>query len=85
MTELDPGVSYRFAGPGTIGDVTGGRRVASNDAGATFTDDFAVTLQGFNRLLRPIIARKLQQGLRRDLDNFREKLERGQLEQPATS
>ena len=39
VTELEPGVSYRFAGEGTIGGLTGGRQVspAADGRGSTFT------------------------------------------------
>ena len=39
VTDLDPGVSYRFTGAGTIGGLSGGRAVRADDAGtgAVFT------------------------------------------------
>jgi hypothetical protein len=43
VTALDPGVSYRFAGTGTIGALAGGRAVRPDGAGAVFT--YAIELR----------------------------------------
>lgn len=69
VTEVDPGVSYRFTGTGTLGALAGGRAVESDasSGGSLFT--YAVELQpaGRMRLLRPVLGRVVRSGLRRDL------------------
>jgi hypothetical protein len=81
VTEVGPGMSYRFAGSGTTGKVEGGRKVVATSSGdgAVFTYDVELTLTGAARFLRPIVAGSLRKGLQADLERLREKLERGEL------
>ena len=78
VTELDPGVSYRFEGHGTIGELAGGRRVepAPGD-GALFTYRIELRPQGAMRPLRPVLGRIVRSGLRKDLQRLGTLLEGG--------
>ena len=69
VTDLDPGVSYRFAGAGTIGGLSGGRTVASapDGGGAVFTYDIELQPKGGMRLLRPVLGAIVRSGLKKDL------------------
>ena len=76
VTELDPGVSYRFAGEGTIGGVAGGRSVRANDgAGAVFTYTIDLKPTGGMRLLRPVMGPMVRSGLKKDLQKLKALLE----------
>ncbi len=77
VTELEPGVSYRFAGEGTIGGLTGGRRVtpAADGRGATFTYSIELEPRGAMRLLRPVLGSIVRSGLRKDLRRLKSLLE----------
>jgi hypothetical protein len=77
VTEIEPGVSYRFAGNGTIGSISGGRAVhAGADGGAVFT--YAIELQpkGGMRLLRPLLGPIVRSGLKKDLQTLKTLLDR---------
>jgi hypothetical protein len=69
VTELDPGVSYRFAGTGTIGGISGGRAVRADEAGTGAVFTYAVELQpkAGMRLLGPILRSIVRSGLKKDL------------------
>lgn len=79
VLNLDPGVSYRFAGSGTIGGVGGGRSVRPDDGtGAVFTYTIELEPKGGMRLLRPLLGPMVRSGLKRDLQTLKALLERGQ-------
>jgi len=71
VTELDPGRSYRFTGEGTIGGVSGGRRVRSSGTGAEFTYEIELEPQGGMRLLRPVLGSLVRSGLKKDLQRLK--------------
>jgi len=77
VTELDPGVSYRFEGAGTIGGLSGGRAVRADAAGSGAVFTYAVQLQpkGGMRLLRPILGAMVRSGLKKDLQELKAILE----------
>ena len=77
VTELEPGVSYRFAGEGTIGGLTGGRRVspAADGRGSTFTYSIELEPRGAMRFLRPVLGSIVRSGLRKDLRRLKDLLE----------
>jgi hypothetical protein len=77
VTELVPGISYRFAGTGTIGGIAGGRRVEPRAQGraSVFTYEIELTPAGAMRILRPILGPMTRSGLRRDLASLKELLE----------
>ena len=77
VTELDPGVSYSFAGEGTIGGLAGGRSVdpAPSDGGAVFTYRIELEPRGGMRLLRPVLGPIVRSGLRKDLQTLKATLE----------
>ena len=79
VTELDPGVSYRFAGEGTIGGLEGGRAVRPDAAGggAVFTYTIEMQPTGGMRLLSPVLGPMVRSGLKKDLDRLRTLLEDG--------
>jgi hypothetical protein len=79
VTSLDPGVSYEFAGSGTIGDLSGRRSVQANESGtgSVFTYDIQLQPKGGMRLLRPVLGALVRSGLRRDLRSLRGLLEEG--------
>ena len=79
VTELDPGVSYRFRGAGMIGDVAGGRAVRADEAGTGAVFTYLVELRptGGMRLMRPLLGRLVRSGLRKDLKRLRSLLEGG--------
>jgi hypothetical protein len=73
VTEVGPGLSYRFAGSGDSGAVRGRRRVS---AGATpgssvFAYDVELEPDALPRLARPLMVRWLRHSLRRDLRRLR--------------
>ena len=73
VTEVGPGMSYRFAGAGTSGVVRGRRSVtrASTPKTAVFTYDVELEPNAIPRLARPILRWWLQHSLRRDLRRLR--------------
>ena len=77
VTRLDPGVSYEFAGKGTIGGLHGGRSVQPNaeGSGSVFTYDIQLEPEGRMRLLRPVLGVVVRSGLKKDLKTLRERLE----------
>ena len=79
VTELDPGVSYRFAGQGTIGGLEGGRTVRPDAAGggAVFTYTIEMQPTGGMRLLSPVLGPMVRSGLKTDLVRLKDLLEDG--------
>ena len=77
VTDLDPGSSYRFAGSGTIGGLSGGRAVCADGSGsgAVFTYTIELEPRGGMRLLRPVLGRVVRSGLKKDLLKLRTILE----------
>ena len=77
VTELDPGVSYSFAGEGTIGGLAGGRSVdpAQSGDGAVFTYRIELEPRGGMRLLRPVLGPIVRSGLKKDLQTLKATLE----------
>jgi carbon monoxide dehydrogenase subunit G len=77
VVDVDPGVSYAFAGSGTSGEVRGARRVraAPDGGGAEFT--YAIDLEPRRglRALGPLLVPMLRSGLRKDLERLKELLE----------
>jgi hypothetical protein len=72
VTEVGPGMSYRFAGEGTSGVVRGGRSVVSSALdSAVFTYDVELEPHAIPKLARPILRWWLQHSLRRDLRRLR--------------
>jgi hypothetical protein len=79
VTDLRPGVSYRFAGSGTLGGLSGGRAVRADAAGtgAVFSYAIDVEPQGGMRLLRPLLGPMVRSGLKSDLRRLKTLLEDG--------
>jgi hypothetical protein len=76
VTELDPGRSYRFGGEGTIGGLSGSRRVeAGADGGAVFTYQIELRPRGLKRVLTPFLGSIVRSGLKRDLGKLKSLLE----------
>ena len=79
VTELDPGVSYRFEGSGTIGGLRGGRAVRDGVPGAPSASVFTYTIElepaGAMRLLSPILKPMVRSGLSKDLQTLKALLE----------
>ena len=77
VTDLEPGVSYRFQGAGTIGGVSGGRTVRSDPGGTGAVFTYAIDLRpkGGMRLLTPVLAPVVRSGLKKDLLKLRELLD----------
>ena len=75
VTELEPGVSYRFSGEGTIGSVAGGRSVQPDGDGAVFTYEIELTPKGGMRLLGPLLGPMARSGLKKDLGKLKQLLE----------
>jgi hypothetical protein len=75
VTDLDPGVSYRFSGSGTIGGLAGGRSVRADPDGAVFTYTIELGPKGGMRLLRPLLGPIVRSGLKRDLRQLKALLE----------
>ena len=73
VTEVGPGMSYRFAGTGTSGVVRGRRSVTPATAPDTalFTYDVELEPHAIPRLARPLLRWWLQHSLRRDLRRLR--------------
>jgi hypothetical protein len=80
VTELEQGVSYRFAGSGTMGPLAGGRAVRAdeNGTGAVFTYTIEVQPKGPMRLLGPLLGPIVRSGLRKDLQKLKALLESDQ-------
>ena len=77
VTEVNPGVSYRFTGAGTIGQLAGGRSVRpAGDARSVFTYMVDLEPRGGMRLLRPILRSMVRSNLRKDLQTLKTLLER---------
>lgn len=78
VVELDPGVSYAFAGSGTSGQVRGARRVrpARDGDGADFTYVIDLAPRRGLRALGPLLVPMLRSGLRKDLERLKQLLER---------
>jgi hypothetical protein len=77
VTQVDPGVSYRFAGSGTIGGLQGGRSVRPGEAGTGAVFTYTIQLQptGGMRLLGPLLGPIVRSGLKKDLQKLRALLE----------
>lgn len=73
VTELDQGTSYRFAGSGTIGAISGGRAVQAAEPGTGAVFTYAIELQpkGTMRLLGPLLGQMVRSGLRKDLERLK--------------
>jgi hypothetical protein len=73
VTDLDPGISYRFEGSGTIG----GRAVRPADGGAEAVFTYTIELRptGGMRLLAPLLGPMVRSGLKRDLQKLRSLLD----------
>ncbi len=77
VTEVGPGLSYRFAGSGTSGKVRGRRRVVEGlePDSAVFTYDVEVEPEGIPRIAQPLLGWWFKRSLERDLDDLRDLLE----------
>jgi len=77
VTHVDPGVSYRFDGEGTIGGLRGQRTVepAPGETSAVFTYDIELQPRGKMQLLRPVLGLMVRSGLKKDLQKLRTRLE----------
>jgi hypothetical protein len=75
VTELEPGVSYRFAGEGTIGGLAGGRAVRSEGSGSVFTYEVELEPSGGMRFLSPVLGALVRSGLKKDLRKLKALLE----------
>ena len=77
MLDVEPGASYRFAGRGTIGGLSGGRAVRPDPSGRGAVFTYAIDLQprGGMRLLAPVLGPIVRSGLRKDLEKLRSLLE----------
>jgi carbon monoxide dehydrogenase subunit G len=73
VTDLQPGVSYRFAGTGTIGGLSGGRAVRASEDGTGAVFTYAIELQpkGGMRLLGPALGPIVRSGLKKDLQKLK--------------
>lgn len=69
VSEFEPGVYYRFSGSGTIGGLSGGRRVepSPDGGGSIFTYEIELEPEGWMRLLRPVLGSMVRSGLKKDL------------------
>lgn len=79
VTDVGPGLAYRFAGHGTSGEVRGGRsvRTAAAPGASVFAYDVALRPEGIPRLARPVMACWLRHSMRRDLRRLRALVEAG--------
>jgi hypothetical protein len=77
VTDLAPGVSYRFEGSGTIGGLSGGRAVRPADGGAAAVFTYTIELRptGGMRLLAPLLGPIVRSGLKKDLQKLRSLLD----------
>ncbi len=73
VTEVGPGLSYRFAGVGTSGVVRGRRRVvpAAAPGSAVFSYDVDLEPNAVPRVARPVLRWWLRHSLRRDVRRLR--------------
>jgi carbon monoxide dehydrogenase subunit G len=78
VSEVDPGISYRFAGKGTSGDIRGRRTVAASPDGEGSVFTYAIELEptGAARALGPLLVPLLRSGLQKDLKRLKALLER---------
>jgi carbon monoxide dehydrogenase subunit G len=78
VTDFDPGVSYRFAGDGTIGGLAGGREVEpKGDTAAVFSYSIQLDPRGKMRILGPVLRPMIRSNLRKDLQKLKTLLEAG--------
>jgi hypothetical protein len=79
VTDLRPGASYRFAGSGTLGGLSGGRAVRPDAAGTGAVFSYAIDVEprGGMRLLRPLLGPMVRSGLKKDLRRLKVLLEDG--------
>lgn len=77
VSDVDPGVSYRFAGTGTSGDIRGSRTVRANqdEGGSVFTYRIDLEPKGVARALGPLLVPILRSGLQKDLKRLKSILE----------
>lgn len=76
VSDVAPGVSYRFAGGGTVGRVCGMRSVEpTGDGSAAFTYRIELRPTRHYRLLRSLLGRTLGSGLRKDLQRLKQLME----------
>ena len=77
VSDVDPGVSYRFAGSGTSGDIRGSRTVQANEGrgGSVFTYRIDLEPKGAARALGPLLVPILRSGLQKDLKRLKALLE----------
>ena len=73
VTEVGPGLSYRFAGSGDSGQVRGRRSVRAGDRpdSAVFAYDVELVPEALPAVMRPLLLRWLRRSLRRDLRRLR--------------
>ena len=77
VTEVDQETSYRFAGAGSVGGLSGARSVATDGAsGSIFTYEIELEPRGGMRLLRPFLGPMVRSGLKKDLASLKSLLER---------
>ena len=76
VSDVAPGVSYRFAGGGTIGQVRGMRSVEpTGDGSAAFTYQVELRPTRHYRPLRSLLGRTLGSTLHRDLQRLKQLME----------
>ena len=81
VTDLNPGVSYRFSGSGTSGGLSGARTVQPDgDSGAVFAYEIELEPKGGMRLLRAVLGPMVRSRLKKDLTRLKALLEGRQLE-----
>ena len=73
VTEVGPGMTYRFEGAGDSGPVRGRRTVREGDApgSARFTYEVELEPTEIARPLRPVVAWMLRRSMRRDVHRLR--------------
>jgi hypothetical protein len=73
VTEVGPGLSYRFAGNGDSGQVRGRRsvRAGSRPGSAVFAYDIELVPDALPAFARPVLLHWLRRSLRRDLRRLR--------------
>ncbi|MGD9998331.1 MAG: SRPBCC family protein [Ilumatobacteraceae bacterium] len=73
ITDVGPGMHYRFAGHGTGGQVRGGRTVvATADGSSRFTYEVEVEPEHLSPVMRPVMGWWMRRSFRRDLRRLRE-------------
>lgn len=77
VSDVEPGVGYRFRGEGTTGIVRGLRRVEPGSSAdrAVFTYEVELAPTGIFRLLGPVLRGALDAGLRKDLQELKRLME----------